>query len=595
VHTASCPIAPGAEMKSFFSCSFLIGVSLSQFLVTDAELSASNTVDLDQIFDYAQYSVNRFLNWYDFSHGVFIGHISYGPDWCRGNSMTALCDYILYSPEQNSGDDYVWNILQEMQDNQGDNFYQTAEYFDDVLWWCLAYTRAYHVAIAYNNTERAHRFLSTAISIHDVVTKDSCSHSTACNGGCYWSRAFSYKNAITNELYFSAATNLAILTNNHTFFTRANDSITWLMASGMLNGDSLFVDGLDNDINCKAGGGIYTYNQGVVLGGLANMQILVKNQRNLHTNDARIDYITLGDNIVSAVMAKMTNTDGVLVETSCGDGALFKGIFTRYLRYFIDNSNTKYADKYISFLSTQLNSLWYNNRDERSGLFGKAWFGPATGEHFHNLQVSGIDLINSLSGLTSIAIHTQDINDQCSGHGALLNSICYCDTRYSGAQCETESNWLNFYDGIEITLTSKSVGKLLCAVRSASVTTCLSDDLMAESTLRIAAVNSSDLSPSSPTYLITTSGGYVGYDAATDEVVVFAREDSVSEEFMQFIPVVVTVDNSAPKSVSPSEYVTFKSGVSGRYVTVAENAVSVNMLESMTDGALFVTNLKQEC
>jgi predicted alpha-1,6-mannanase (GH76 family) len=51
----------------------------------------------------------------------------------------------------------------------------------------------------------------------------------------------------------------------------------------------------------------------------------------------------------------------VLLESECGDSALFKGIFTSYLRYFIDNHPNLWDSKrnfYQKFLTNQTFSLW---------------------------------------------------------------------------------------------------------------------------------------------------------------------------------------------------------------------------------------------
>jgi predicted alpha-1,6-mannanase (GH76 family) len=81
-------------------------------------------------------------------------------------------------------------ILLDIKNNQGTKFYQTAEYYDHIGWWSLAYTRAYKIALSRNDNDSANYFLTTAGKITDDF----------CNGGCYWSRTSTYKNAITNEL-----------------------------------------------------------------------------------------------------------------------------------------------------------------------------------------------------------------------------------------------------------------------------------------------------------------------------------------------------------------------------------------------------------
>jgi predicted alpha-1,6-mannanase (GH76 family) len=219
--------------------------------------------------------------------------------------------------------------------------------------------------------------LATSIDIHDVVTRDSWTDQP-CNGGVFWSREYSYKNAITNELYFSAAARLFKITGNSTFLDRATKTLNWLQSSGMIQSNFQIVDGLAN-ATCKAQGAVYTYNQGVLLGGLAELGAV-------SNATYKSELITLGENIANAVSTLMTDSNGILTEANCGDGALFKGIYTRYLRYFLDIAQPSSTDKLKSFLTAQSSSIWNAARDTITGFFAKQWVGPA-GSKFHNLQV----------------------------------------------------------------------------------------------------------------------------------------------------------------------------------------------------------------
>lgn len=63
--------------------------------------------------------------------------------------MEAIANYILHyysvSSSDNNYDDstgqmqHLWEVLQDVQDNQGTDFYQDAEYFDDILWSVFFY------------------------------------------------------------------------------------------------------------------------------------------------------------------------------------------------------------------------------------------------------------------------------------------------------------------------------------------------------------------------------------------------------------------------------------------------------------------------
>jgi predicted alpha-1,6-mannanase (GH76 family) len=128
----------------------------------------------------------------------------------------------------------------------------------------------------------------------------------------------------------------------------------------MINSDSLINDGLNmaNPKSCTNNNGItWTYNQGVILGGLVDLANIQKNTA----------YITLGEKIINATLAKIiqsTSKGPVLLDKcevddqgkqkdGCGtDGSQFKGIFMRYLAYFCEN-NKNSASKYKNFATTQ--------------------------------------------------------------------------------------------------------------------------------------------------------------------------------------------------------------------------------------------------
>ena len=88
----------------------------------------------------------------------------------------------------------------------------------------------------------------------------------------------------------------------------------------MINGDRLIEDGLNNQQECKATGQTYTYNQGVVLGGLVELYRA--------TNDQ--GYLDAARNLADgSTESEKLNPNGILREPgegdSCsGDGPTFK-------------------------------------------------------------------------------------------------------------------------------------------------------------------------------------------------------------------------------------------------------------------------------
>ena len=131
----------------------------------------------------------------------------------------------------------------------------------------------------------------------------------------------------------------------------------------------------------------YSYNQGIILGGLAwlyEAQLRDTGQRNG-------TLLAVATRIADATLARKAWPDGVLMEqcdadSSCNDdGASFKGIFARYLRFLADAlqraapSDPSYAQTaagYRARLAADASSLWQRDRAEDPLVFGPGWQGP---------------------------------------------------------------------------------------------------------------------------------------------------------------------------------------------------------------------------
>lgn len=251
------------------------------------------------------------------------------------------------------------------------------EFYDDEGWWCLAMIRAFD---ATGNKE----YLDAAVTIFEDM---QTGQGGPCDGGIFWNKDRAYVNAISNELYLSAAASLAnrIPENNH-YLQIAKSQWQWFKNSGLINKQSLINDGLNAD--CKNNGlQTWSYNQGVILGGLAELFKATGNK----------DLLKEASKIAKAAMKKFSNVDGILIETDecelrpghCGrDGQQFKGIFVRNLRYLHDVAPD---DEFKNFIIKNADVIWTNNRNDQN-LLGVSWSGPfvtATGAS----QSSSLDVI----------------------------------------------------------------------------------------------------------------------------------------------------------------------------------------------------------
>lgn len=238
------------------------------------------------------------------------------------------------------------------------------DYYDDEGWWALAWVDAY------DQTGKP-EYLAMAGSIFKDMTG---AWDNTCGGGIWWSRDRNYKNAIANELFFSVAASLARRGSEADKAQAAEWAAKewrWFQASGMINKDHLVNDGLiidKVDGTCRNNGRtVWTYNQGVVLGGLTEWY------RASHEDTLLTEARILAD----AGLAHLTDDQGILHDpcepNSCGaDANQFKGIFVRNLRKLNEQVQ---EPRYRTFFAGNAASIWQTDRTETNQL-GVVWSGP---------------------------------------------------------------------------------------------------------------------------------------------------------------------------------------------------------------------------
>jgi hypothetical protein len=292
--------------------------------------------------------------------------------WQDANALTAMIDYI-----QRTGDStYAYAIAATYNDNLTSADY-TGTYIDDTGWWGLVWLKAY----GYTGDAR---YLQTAE--YDAGYMSQYWDGT-CGGGVWWSTARTAKNAIANELYLelNAALHLAV-PGDSTYLARARQEWAWFAQSGLINSNSLINDGLNLSTCQNDGGWTYTYNQGVILAGLAD----------LYRSTGQSALIATAQNIANAATTRLT-TGGILVDPCeagwcANDGYSFKGIFVRDLREF---ANTLGLSAYNGFLGTQASSILAKDTD-LDGQSGLYWAGPLSAVGFANQQ-SALDAFTASS------------------------------------------------------------------------------------------------------------------------------------------------------------------------------------------------------
>lgn len=261
-------------------------------------------------------------------------------------------------------------------------------YYDDEGWWALAWIDVYDLT-----HDAAYLRMADSIFSDMKLGWDEAS----CGGGVWWSKDNKEKNAIENELFLAVAASLA---NREPDGVGRNGDLqwarkewTWFLGSGMINPENLVNDGLDlsDGAHCRNNGkNTWTYNQGVVLGGLVELE---KTEP-----DPRLKEIAAS--IALAAIAHLTDNHGVLHETSPahtgGDVPQFKGIFVRNLMVL----NGAHPDpRFHEFVLANAVSIWNHDRDG-SNHFGFWWTGPFDSADASR-QSSALDLLIAADALNS--------------------------------------------------------------------------------------------------------------------------------------------------------------------------------------------------
>ena len=248
---------------------------------------------------------------------------------------------------------------------------------DDSLWWGIALIRTFEHT-------RNETYLSTAKYVWEQVRWHAWDDTFG--GGVWWTNVHesgpgcegtsAYKNAITNELFLYMSIRLAVVVSKtdrsfdvSRYVRFANLTADWLVnTSGLLNSESLINDGLDCVTGKNNNGTTWTYNQGVILGGLS-LLATATNQKS---------YMVVAEEIALASLTHLTDSDGILTEAcvnmssptpsdcmNTSNDRLFKGAFASYLADLVQLSDNEafktqaeefIASNYLFMLRDDVNS-----------------------------------------------------------------------------------------------------------------------------------------------------------------------------------------------------------------------------------------------
>ena len=278
------------------------------------------------------------------------------------------------------------------------NFIDTA--YDDTQWWALTWVNAYELT-------RNPSYLRMAENIHSYVT--AAWTPSQCGGGLIWQTTNNYQNAVTNELFLQLSARLYLDTHQASYLQWAQKELSWFNASGLINSSNLINDGLTT--SCQNNGQTtWTYNQGVILGGLVDLYRATHDQT----------YLAEAQKIANAAIGMLVNSNGILTEPCSGptcptqnpDQTQFKGVFIRNLDALYEVTHDR---SYLEFINKNASSIWQVDRNIYDQL-GFDWSGPITAsdQSFNaSTLTSGLDALNAAArGRDERELHEDRIAQQ---------------------------------------------------------------------------------------------------------------------------------------------------------------------------------------
>ncbi|RAQ52851.1 glycosyl hydrolase [Aspergillus flavus] len=327
----------------------------------------------------AETALTTLQTWYNSSTGMW----NTCGWWNGANCMTVLADLALVDDSESVNNTVkevfantfsVGPVSNPYPDRNNDSYYSSAVQskrsvdatqwldgsYDDDAWWGLAWIAAYDVT-------GIEDYLDLAAGIFKHLSQ--AWPSKCGNGGIDSDFQHIYVNAITNELFFSLAAHLANRASDRDYYVDwARRQWTWFKDSGMINVNNTINDGLSSD--CKNNGGtIWSYNQAVVLGGLAELDRAVSNE----------SYVDAAAKLANASIAYFADDNDIIHEScepdSCDSNETqFKGIFIRNLKLL---HSVAPDDVYAKVINASANSIWQNDRNAQNQL-GVDWAGPVS-------------------------------------------------------------------------------------------------------------------------------------------------------------------------------------------------------------------------
>jgi Glycosyl hydrolase family 76 len=296
--------------------------------------------------------------------------LSYGSNDLIGTSwwQAAIAQSTLETYQQATGDTSFYSDIAQTyttyvgNDPSGQPSFEDA-YLDDTGWWGLAWLQFYTMT---SNSS----YLQTAETDANYIHQQWDTTASSCGGvgGVYWEITSSGdlgRVSISNETFLELTAWLYNVTKNATYLSWAEAEWSWLSGSGLITSSNLVYDGFNGD--CQPSGPYWSYNQAVILAGLAQ----------LYQATGNASLLTKAEDIATAAIHQLAPS-GVLTEScqpsACdADQVSFKGIFVRDLKMLATIAGTS---QFNSFFAAQAAAVEAHDTNGDTQL-GLAWSGPA--------------------------------------------------------------------------------------------------------------------------------------------------------------------------------------------------------------------------
>ena len=204
-------------------------------------------------------------------------------------------------------------------------------------------------------------------------------------GGCIAPLPEGYVASIANSLLLVVSAKLFELTRMPHYLQMAELLWRWMLETVVDSQTKLVHDGIEAFNNCTLRTTYWSYNQGVLIAGLAALYTATQNSSFL---DAAVQ-------LADAGMAYFASSEGVVRETACEDsascgcdGVEFRGPFVRGLSYLFQSSRDH---RIATFLNNTLTSALQNDCNSR-WQFQLHWGGPYNLEATSATQMPVLDL-----------------------------------------------------------------------------------------------------------------------------------------------------------------------------------------------------------